>query len=334
MAKQNCSACDDLRTSAPNLLVNGLGDTECTSLQNNTGLNPSNSNNDCTDLNNMNDCLIGNMEAEVDAYEVCDWKPFMKRYIPNIWTTMKGVICAVCGIWKNIQNILSRLNKLECQVKFLSQGTSFSFGENDTNTKSHIVAGKGVSFLNVDSSGTASDVRIRYIGGGLGQVYGSCLFYTANFNDRTSIYNYDNNGVNPRFSKERKGNSIWNGRDTKPGNAGSELVYEIRILKSEFPQIKSYFGGRGQEARGGAFHSQTVVFTEGEYAYGQRGSCDTLTGKPIDSNNDSGHKVPSGWIYIQMRISWIDYMNANATGRQYSPSSWIGMRINQNAISC
>lgn len=108
MAKHNCSACDELREKSPNLIVNGLGETECTSLKNNTGLNPSSGNDDCTDLENLNDCLVGNMADEVDAYDVCDWKDFTKKLIENIWTVLKGIICAICGIWVRILNLESR----------------------------------------------------------------------------------------------------------------------------------------------------------------------------------------------------------------------------------
>lgn len=112
MASINCEACDELRTTAPGLVVNGLDDTMCASLQNNTGLSPSSGNNDCTDLNNMNDCLVGNMAAEIEAYDVCDWKTFMKKFIPNVWTTIKGVVCAICGLWANITDINDKLDAL------------------------------------------------------------------------------------------------------------------------------------------------------------------------------------------------------------------------------
>ncbi len=108
MAKPNCSACDDLRENSPNLIVNGLGDTECTSLANNTGLNPSSGHNDCDDLHDLNDCLIGNMEQEIDAYDVCDWKEYMRKFVENTWTVFKGIICAICGIWVNIANLRKR----------------------------------------------------------------------------------------------------------------------------------------------------------------------------------------------------------------------------------
>ena len=110
MANLNCSACEDLRQDDPNLIVNGFTDTECASLQNNTGLNPSSGNDDCEDLNNLNDCLVGNMETEVDAYDVCDWKTFMKKFIPNVWTVLKAMICAICGLWTQLTNIINKVN--------------------------------------------------------------------------------------------------------------------------------------------------------------------------------------------------------------------------------
>lgn len=105
MAEINCSACEELRQEAPQLACNGFDDSMCASLQNNTGLVASSGNDDCTDLNNLNDCLVGNQEVEVDLYEVCDWKKFMKQFIPNLWTTLKAIICAICGLWENIASI-------------------------------------------------------------------------------------------------------------------------------------------------------------------------------------------------------------------------------------
>lgn len=121
MANINCSACEDIRSEVPQLLVNGFDDTMCASLKNDTGLKASSGHNDCTDLNNLNDCLIGNQEQEVDLYEVCDWKTFMKKFIPNLWTTIKAIICAVCGLWTNVHKILSDIDKLWCWVENLSK---------------------------------------------------------------------------------------------------------------------------------------------------------------------------------------------------------------------
>lgn len=112
MANLNCSACEDIRQTSPEFVVNGLTDDICTSLANDTGLNPGDDHNDCTDLHNLNDCLVGNMETEVDAYDVCDWKEFMKNFIPNLWSTLKAMICAICGLWTNLHDIASKVDSI------------------------------------------------------------------------------------------------------------------------------------------------------------------------------------------------------------------------------
>ncbi len=125
MANYSCSACEDLRETSPNFVVNGITDTECASLGNDTGLSPSSGNNDCTDLNNINDCLVGNMAEEVEAYDVCDWKEFMKKFIPNVWTTIKAVICAICGIWTYIHCLYTAIGNLVSALNATTQGQSF-----------------------------------------------------------------------------------------------------------------------------------------------------------------------------------------------------------------
>lgn len=128
MAKPNCSACDDLREFSPNLIVNGLGDTECTSLANDTGLNPSSGHNDCDDLHDLNDCLVGNLEPEIDAYDVCDWKEFTRKFIENVWTTLKGIICAICGLWTNVHELQAKNDSLCALVDALVEPPLQRFG--------------------------------------------------------------------------------------------------------------------------------------------------------------------------------------------------------------
>lgn len=108
----DCESCEALRQDAPSLICNGFDDTMCSSLMNDTGLNPSSGNDDCTDLNHLNDCLVGNEETELEMYEVCDWKSFMKQFIPNLWTTLKAIICSICGIWTHIHDIEDRADDM------------------------------------------------------------------------------------------------------------------------------------------------------------------------------------------------------------------------------
>ena len=101
MAKPDCNACQELREHAPDFVFNGVTDSICTSLKNDTGLNPKATviHNDCEDLDLANDCLVGQMDKEVDSYDVCDWKDFMHKFIPNLWNFLKAMVCTICGLW-------------------------------------------------------------------------------------------------------------------------------------------------------------------------------------------------------------------------------------------
>lgn len=131
MANYSCNSCDDLRNTSSSFVVNGVTSAICTSLKNDTGLNPSSGHNDCTDLDDVNDCLVGNMAEEVEAYDVCDWKSYMKKFVPNVWTTLKSIICAICGIWTNIHNIITRLTRVECVIDTLTRDQDFYVGRDN-----------------------------------------------------------------------------------------------------------------------------------------------------------------------------------------------------------
>ena len=323
MANINCEACADLREASPELVVNGFTEDMCTSLSNDTGLSPSSGNDDCTDLNNMNDCLVGNLDAEVEAYDVCEWKPFMHKFIPNVWTTLKGIICAICGLWKNIHNIW-------CFLNAMANGKTFTINE-DPDEGSYVVAGKGISFFKASPDGTGhiTDVTLTYIAGGLVQGKGSLIWHTENFTDAKACVNFDN-GSTERTSTSRLGNPNL-GPVGRPATGG-ELLYEIRIKKSQYPQIKNLYTGFGQETAGGAYTVEVLVFQAGSYAYGNHGWCDTSTGEASSSGYDNGHKVPSGWLYVQVRLNHCSL--ANSDGIQRSPLYFIGARLNQNGIDC
>lgn len=110
MAEVYCEACSEIRENVPELVTSGLTDEMCTSLGNDTGLKPSVGHDDCEDLNDLNDCLIGNMIAELDKHDVCDWKAYMEKYASNDFTNNKALICAICGLWEQIHAIWDCLN--------------------------------------------------------------------------------------------------------------------------------------------------------------------------------------------------------------------------------
>ena len=335
MANTNCNSCEELRQDAPSLIVNGFDETMEASLMNNTGLNPSSGNDDCTDLNNMNDCLVGNMEEEVDLYEVCDWKPFMKNFIPNVWTTLKGIISAICGLWTNV-------TRLVCRVNLLMNGASFKIGETASDG-SYVVAGKGVSFYEAEAQDRVDDVSVEYIAGGLLRITGSCIFHDSNFTDAEACPNLDTDVE--RTTTSRLGNTVWSSSNHPgtPVGTGGELVYEVRIKKSQYPQLGRVFSGFGLEGQGGSFHAHAIVFDgdsipsggTARYAYGQHGSCVASTGDPVASGYSRGHIVPNGWLYIQVRLVWIDQLYpyvANSRNGQYTPVLFAGVRMNTEDI--
>lgn len=327
MSERNCRACNDIRENSAEFYANGVNNTVCTSLKNNTGFSPSNSNDNCTDLDLANDCLIGNMESEVDAYEVCDWKQYIKRLVYNIWSLNKAMICSMCGMWANVKNVNNRLDKHDCMLQYAFKGDSFKIGE-ATDGDAYAVAGKGISFLNVDGDGVTSDISLTYIAGGLLRGTGSYRFYKDDFEDKGEVGNFDA-GTKYNKSKSRKGNPVWS-ETGRPANGG-ELICEFRIKKSSISQVKNFYTGFGQETGGGAYHVTTAVFDEGSWAYGQHGRCDS-EGNPGSDGYSGGHKVPSGWIYIQLRMTYIWLLAPN--GGAYTPRYFMGIRMNQDKIEC
>ena len=328
-AKKSCEACSDLQENSAEFVLNGVTDNVYNALINDDGFNTASDNDDCADLNNANDCLIGNMEDEVDAYDVCGWKDFMPDLIHNIWTVIKAVIAAICGLW-------AKVHRHDCEIANFYSGFSFNIGEDDSDG-SYIVAGKGVSFLErIAGEGHTTNVRINYIGGALCRMTGGLMFSKVSFDEedgsgnKVKVWNFDNGGT-IRHSYNRSGNAEWaTTGDTVNGN---ELIYEVRIKKSQYPQVKSLTGFFGQDANVAGFHCTVQVFNEGDWAYGQHGSCNS---NGIGENgHDDGHKVPAGWIYVQLRMAYImELIKSGDDDRKPTPLAFLGIRFNRNNIEC
>lgn len=111
MSQIDCNACAELRESASEFVQNGVTDTVCTSLKNDTGFNPNLTvaHTDCEDLDTANDCLIGEMDAKIEAHDVCDWKEYMHKFVPNLYEMLKAMICAMCGLWSNVHRLWNQI---------------------------------------------------------------------------------------------------------------------------------------------------------------------------------------------------------------------------------
>lgn len=325
MADYNCSACDELRQNSSDFYINGVTDSVCTQLQNDKGF--SGKSTDCEDLDDANDCLIRGMESEIDAYDACDWQEYMHKFVGNVWTVIKAIICAICGLWKFV-------NKHECEINQLLDGESFFLSETPSED-AYIVAGKGVSYLQRkgDTDKYSTDITFTYIGGGLARLTGGLTFHTSDFEEDTDAYEVrsvenDTKGYT-KVSKgdSRSGNPNWG----KTGNTvdGNELVYEVRInLKSDsYKHIQSIFAGFGQETNGHGFHVSHNVYYGGEWADGQHGRCDPDNGKPKEDGMSYGHQVPDGWVFVQMRMSYIFDLGDRDWA---TPRSFLGMRFDRS----
>lgn len=112
MSSKSCTACNDLREYAPDFVLNGVTDTVCENLANNEGLSGADGHVDCDDLHDVNDCLIANMDDEVESFDVCEWKDFMHQYIPNNYETLKAIICSICGQWDRMSDLCSLIDSI------------------------------------------------------------------------------------------------------------------------------------------------------------------------------------------------------------------------------
>lgn len=115
----DCNACATLCETSPEFTTNGVTEKICTSLGNDTGLNPDLEvlHTNCEDFEVMNDCLIGRMDKEMDSYPDCGWKKFMHKFIPNIYEYLKALNCSLCGLWArakcaydSLSNLIDALN--------------------------------------------------------------------------------------------------------------------------------------------------------------------------------------------------------------------------------
>lgn len=326
MANVNCEACEAIRQTDPNLLVNGIGDTECASLQNDTGLVASSGHNDCTDLNNLNDCLIGNQEAEADLYEVCDWKTFMKQFIPNLWTTLKAMICAICGIWTNIHNILNQIDKLWCWVDHLSKPQSNSaLYPDDSKVRFRKVDGVSLRYDPQNPRPNDAPLVIRCIGS-TARVTGSLHF------EGNMPASYTGSGSRMDWLDFYKGQSnITNagGRSSYDGNfpSGGVLLYEYEVKACDWG-FTTLYDAPLLPSEAGDFVARIKTHTDGDeypYDYGW------------DSNGRGQIYHPSSSKYdtlIQVRLMYVNSWGIVHNTGNITPNGTAMVRPCTSSWSC
>ena len=217
MAKYDCGACEDLRQNAGSFVINGINSKMCDRLANNKGYSGNSEN--CEDVHDANDCLVGMMDNEVNSYEACDWKEFMHNFIPNLWTVLHSIICWLCGI--------------QCYVTHLSEPNKSDTLTPD-NPKVRFRAAEGVS-LRYDPSDPKPDdspLRITVIGS-TARVTGSLLC------DGNMPASYTGSGARKGWTDYENGKSeITNtyGNSSRDGNlpSGGFLMYEFEVKSCDW----------------------------------------------------------------------------------------------------
>lgn len=316
MAKdvKNCQACEDLTEYAPEFVANGVTSTICTSLKNNTGFNPSLSkqHENCEDLDDANDCLIGNMVDEVERFDVCDWKAYARLFAANIYNVLKAIICSMCGLWNNIKsikksitNIWNAINELVNKVDDLEDGSCagrFAIAGNSlVLTEEMFHAGTGITLNGAGS--VASDVDLRLMGGTY-RIQGSIR---VTLNGTVSGLNMSNywgslgfktratDGVLvPRATVNANGSSAGHSGSFFVTDVGNWIICYILFPKSLCPWAKWF--GRGV----GNFQDAAVGQVTAAWANGDSDS-NTLSGQWGSGSNSI--TVPAGYWGVKVGLA-------------------------------
>lgn len=316
MSKVDCSSCDDLRKISTSFINNGVTTTICNSLKNDTGLNPNLTvlHTDCEDLDTVNDCLVGVMDSDLEKYDACDWIKFMHRFIPNLHTTFKTIICAICGLWTNIHSILSRLNSIDNAITALTRRVTKNEGDisalqSRVTTIGNTVANHTTEITNIwkrigeieDQSGRIDciiDNMTKQRGWNVGPdnirwAPGVTARAGVETDPLLAVPHMSGNGYCGYMTGSISISQTW--IDAHPNselNTRGALLYEYRIKLSDF-KLKNIFAFNLQEnANGQCVHAHGYIFKAGDTTFGN--NKDDTTGSSV---------VPAGYIYIQVRMA-------------------------------
>ena len=114
--KDICKTCEDLQQYSPNFVANGVTDEMCSNLESNTGLMNKGREN-CTDLHNANDCLIGGIAEKATSYNPCNPNKMIEDLAKNTMHVIDMLICSNCGQWNEIKKIWDEIQKIWDEIQ-------------------------------------------------------------------------------------------------------------------------------------------------------------------------------------------------------------------------
>lgn len=218
----NCKSCENLRETAPNFVLNGITSIEDANLRMDYGLSKDDKRGDCTDLNDIADCLVNNLSAEIEGYDVCDWKDYTKRLVPNLYQTFKALISSVCGLWCWVHNMNQGFNKPIEAYEMKPDGTY--------DLDKPINGFRKVRGVEVRADDTQSKMLTIRAYGSTARIYGTLRFSGNMPSDYAT--------TTTRWIDFNSGKTVTNraGRKSVDGNTpnGNYLIYEYKIDKCAF----------------------------------------------------------------------------------------------------
>lgn len=162
---------EEIRNGDQNFCFTEITDEICENLSNDEGIHPSatNSNSDCDDLTALNDLAIGSLHNALMVLDLCDidaYKCWLDSLLSWQWNVDKALICAICGLWKNIGDIVNVTNNLQKQIDDINKKLPGGFSTLVTKQLWFGVAHAGQNITLSESILNFDKVRVSYNVGG------------------------------------------------------------------------------------------------------------------------------------------------------------------------
>lgn len=260
MSNIDCNACNDLREYAPEFAQNGVTSTVATSLQNNTGFNPNLTvlHEDCEDLNDANDCLIGRMDQEIEAYEMCDWKEFMHKFLPNLYDMLKAIIASICGLWIQVDRLWCWMRSITTEPKTY---TIHAY-EDDDPTKPAINGFRIADGVRMSTGFNTTPIRVTCMGNvaySTGTLWFDGNMPTDYTNGESVPWSYLQHGCN---ALTNKAGLTW-GQNGVVGSS-AVLIWEIQFKKCQLGFSRIFGRARLGPSNNGDFFMHITLYKKGD----------------------------------------------------------------------
>lgn len=114
-----CESCAKLKEQNPEFTQNGISASHCNSLKNDTGLKPSLGHDNCEDLGDIIDCMLGSVVQQLEGSNPCTWRKFATQLMANLHNIMEANLCSECGQWISIHELERQVALLWAEIALI-----------------------------------------------------------------------------------------------------------------------------------------------------------------------------------------------------------------------